>query len=136
MQAQAATLKQVGRGGLNEKANEDKGSASALDPGRRDQAISVTEIIRRPSEVEEVLRLLSQQLKALKNLPAVAGEPLSAPLCSCPSLGMCSFSIPWSISPGSIILSTRNAEANRKSQNLKTQNWALCSLFLSYVWEG
>lgn len=77
MQAQAATLRHIGRGGLDEEAAMQAGgdgAAGASDMGR--ELVSTVEIVRHPSEAEQVLRMLPGQLRGLKHLPQRAGEPL------------------------------------------------------------
>ncbi len=81
MQAQAAALRQVGRGGLNEQAGSSSQDPSGLDEGaagvvRRGDAtaVSTTEIVRHPSETEQVLRILATHLRALKTLSTQAGQ--------------------------------------------------------------
>lgn len=64
-QAQAAALRRVGQGGLNEATGEH--AIGAADGGdgtsrRQDASVSETQIVRHPSEVERVLRLLHQQI--------------------------------------------------------------------------
>lgn len=63
-QAQAAALRRVGQGGLNEAAGEHGAAAAAADGSsrRQDTAVSETQVVRHPSEVERVLRLLQQQI--------------------------------------------------------------------------
>lgn len=81
LQAQAAALRQVGRGGLNEQAGSssqdpsgpDEGAAGAVRRGDA-TAVSTAEIVRHPSESEQVLRILATQLRALKHLSAQAGQ--------------------------------------------------------------
>ena len=77
MQAQAATLRHIGRGGLDEEAAMQAGgdrAAGASDMGR--ELVSTVEIVRHPSEAEQVLRMLPGQLRGLKHLPQRAGELL------------------------------------------------------------
>ncbi|KIY93235.1 hypothetical protein MNEG_14728 [Monoraphidium neglectum] len=74
-QAQAQTLRRIGRGGLNETGLEGgggldggaSGSGTAdlalLEGGRRgDALVAETQVFRHPSEAERTLRLLMQQL--------------------------------------------------------------------------
>ena len=80
MQAQAAALRQVGRGGLNEQAgasNQDAAEEGASGGQRRGDttAVSTAEIVRHPSETEQVLRILATQLRSLKHLSPQAGQP-------------------------------------------------------------
>lgn len=83
LQAQAAALRRVGQGGLNEvagEAGEDAAASSLLagdDPRRRnDNLISDTELQRQPSEAEQAIRLLVGQLRLLRGLPSLdAGVP-------------------------------------------------------------
>jgi hypothetical protein len=80
MQAQAATLRRIGQGGLNEEALELAGGAAggAAEAGRREQEnVSTVDIVRHPSEAEQVLRMLPGHLRSLKHLPARAGCSLS-----------------------------------------------------------
>ena len=42
--------------------------------GHRSGVVAGTEIIRQPSEAEQVLRLLTTQLRSLRNLPASSGQ--------------------------------------------------------------
>ncbi|KAL0055912.1 hypothetical protein WJX82_005648 [Trebouxia sp. C0006] len=79
IRAQAAALRQVGRGGLNEQAGSSSQDPSSLDEGaagavRRGDAtaVSTAEIVRHPSESEQVLRILATHLRALKHLSAQA----------------------------------------------------------------
>ena len=83
LQEQAKTLRRVGRGGLNEATgpSEEAGAAPAAEAGtssentgHRSAVVAGTEIIRQPSEAEQVLRLLTAQLRSLRNLPASSGE--------------------------------------------------------------
>ena len=78
VQAQAAALRQVGRGGLNEQAgasNQDTAEEGASGGQRRGDttAVSTAEIVRHPSETEQVLRILATQLRSLKNLSPQTG---------------------------------------------------------------
>jgi hypothetical protein len=68
-QSHLAAMRRVGRGGLNEAAAEASGdddppTAAAAGAGarRQDRAVSEAQVVRHPSEVERVLRLLQQQL--------------------------------------------------------------------------
>lgn len=66
-QTQLTATRRVGRGGLNEAAAEGSGddlTAAAAGAGarRQDTAVSEAQVVRHPSEVERVLRLLQQQL--------------------------------------------------------------------------
>lgn len=81
LQAQAATLRRIGQGGLNEQAAEPTsahGAAGAAEAGR--EVVSTVEIVRHPSEAEQVLRMLPGQLRGLKHLTPRAGAPLSSTL--------------------------------------------------------
>ena len=89
LQAQAAALRQVGRGGLNEQAGSSSQDPSSLDEGaagavRRGDAtaVSTAEIVRHPSESEQVLRILATHLRALKHLSAQAGLSAVHPITS------------------------------------------------------
>ena len=80
LQAQAAAVRQVGRGGLNEQAGSSGQDPSGVDDGpagvqRRGDAtaVSTAEIVRHPSEAEQVLRILAAQLRALKHLNPQTG---------------------------------------------------------------
>lgn len=85
-QAQAAAFRRVvGRGGLNEQAAENMaaaagssgtsaaasrlggivGPSSGAGARRADAAVSEAQVVRHPSEVERVLRLLQQQISKL-----------------------------------------------------------------------
>ena len=87
VQAQAAAVRQVGRGGLNEQAGSSNQDVSEEGPSggqRRGEttAVSTTEIVRHPSETEQVLRILAAQLRALKHLSPQTGQhphPLPPP---------------------------------------------------------
>jgi hypothetical protein len=70
LQAQATALQRVGRGGLNEAA-ADTGLLEV--GGTRGDIVSGTEIVRHPSEAEQVQRMLLHQLNGLKSLPPAAG---------------------------------------------------------------
>lgn len=78
VQAQAAALRRVGQGGLNEEAGEAADDSNDADLGlvpedarrRNDQLISDTEVQRQPSEAEQAVRLLMGQLRLLRGLPA------------------------------------------------------------------
>eukprot|EP00878_Enallax_costatus_P025226 GHUV01026975.1.p1 GENE.GHUV01026975.1~~GHUV01026975.1.p1 ORF type:complete len:193 (-),score=30.92 GHUV01026975.1:920-1498(-) len=67
-QAQQAALRRVGQGGLNEAAGESDTATGAagvgIGSGRRQgsTAVSETQIVRHPCEVERVLRILHQQI--------------------------------------------------------------------------
>ena len=78
MQEQAKTLRRVGRGGLNEDAGPSAEAEAALSnlegTGHRSATVAGTEIIRQPSEAEQVLRLLATQLRTMRALPASSGE--------------------------------------------------------------
>ncbi len=81
LQAQAAALRQVGRGGLNEQAgssNQDSNDFEEGPPGgqRRGDAsaVSTAEIVRHPSETEQVLRILAAQMRGLKHLTPQTGQ--------------------------------------------------------------
>ena len=79
VQAQAAALRQVGRGGLNEQAGSShqgpQGLGEGSSGGQRGEAsaVSTVEIVRHPSESEQVLRILAAQLRALKHLSPQTG---------------------------------------------------------------
>lgn len=81
LQAQAAAVRQVGRGGLDEQvgaALEDAGPSGepSGEPGHRRAdatAVSTAEIVRHPSETEQVLRILATHLRGLKNLATSTG---------------------------------------------------------------
>ncbi|EIE26712.1 hypothetical protein COCSUDRAFT_59229 [Coccomyxa subellipsoidea C-169] len=78
-QAQAATLRHIGRGGLDEEAAMQAGgdgAAGASDMGR--ELVSTVEIVRHPSEAEQVLRMLPGQLRGLKHLPQRAAAQREA----------------------------------------------------------
>ena len=85
LQAQAATLRRVGQGGLNEDALElveGAGRSGGDAAGRREhENVSTVDIVRHPSEAEQVLRMLPAHLRGLKHLPARAGA--EAQLCPC-----------------------------------------------------
>lgn len=72
-------MRQVGRGGLNELAEtvpQDEGPSGEANQRRADAtAVSTAEIVRHPSETEQVLRILATHLKGLKNLPPSTGQP-------------------------------------------------------------
>ena len=75
LQAQAAAVRQVGRGGLDEQAGSSAADPSVVEGGsagvqRRGDAtaVSTAEIVRHPSEAEQVVRILASQLRALKHL--------------------------------------------------------------------
>lgn len=73
-------MRQVGRGGLNEQAgssHQDPSEEGAPAGQRRGDAtaVSTTEIVRHPSETEQVLRILAAQLRSLKQLSPEAGQP-------------------------------------------------------------
>ncbi|KAL0019181.1 hypothetical protein WJX77_000293 [Trebouxia sp. C0004] len=79
IRAQAAALRQVGRGGLDEQAGSSSQDPSGPEEGaagtvRRGDAtaVSTAEIVRHPSETEQVLRILATHLRALKHLSAQA----------------------------------------------------------------
>ena len=79
VQAQAAALRQVGRGGLNEQAgasNQDTAEEGASGGQRRGDTtvVSTAEIVRHPSETEQVLRILATQLRSLKHLTPQSGQ--------------------------------------------------------------
>lgn len=79
VQAQAAALRQVGRGGLNEQAgasNQDTMEEGVSGGQRRGDttAVSTAEIVRHPSETEQVLRILATQLRSLKHLSPQSGQ--------------------------------------------------------------
>jgi hypothetical protein len=67
-QSHLAAMRRVGRGGLNEAAAEGSGdddatgAAAGAGARRQDTAVSEAQVVRHPSEVERVLRLLQQQL--------------------------------------------------------------------------
>ena len=77
-QAQAAAVRQVGRGGLDEEAgaSRDEGVPSGEASHRRGEAtaVSTAEIVRHPSETEQVLRILATHLRGLKSLAPSSGE--------------------------------------------------------------
>ena len=88
LQAQAAALRRVGQGGLNEAAGEGDvaavggPSSSAAPPGFRDDGprrgdtlVSETEVQRQPSEAEQAIRLAVSQLRNIRGLSnPVLGE--------------------------------------------------------------
>lgn len=77
-QAQAAAVRQVGRGGLDEEAgaSRDEGLPSGEASHRRGEAtaVSTAEIVRHPSETEQVLRILATHLRGLKSVSPSSGE--------------------------------------------------------------
>ncbi|KAK9861981.1 hypothetical protein WJX84_009317 [Apatococcus fuscideae] len=82
-QEQAKVLRRVGRGGLNEATGPSDEAESSLlgdagpsleGTGHRSAVVAGTEIIRQPSEAEQVLRLLTTQLRSLRSLPASSGS--------------------------------------------------------------
>lgn len=82
LQAQAAALRRVGQGGLNEEAGEaGLELAGALgvqgDEARRrnDNVVSETEVLRQPSEAEQAIRLVVAQLRSLRGLAGPTGGP-------------------------------------------------------------
>lgn len=84
-QAQAATLRRIGQGGLNEEAALDQagpagsGGGGGLSNARRGapggENVSTVDVVRHPSEGEQVLRMLPALLRGLRGLPAAAGAP-------------------------------------------------------------
>ncbi|CAL8467045.1 g6581 [Coccomyxa elongata] len=69
-QAQAAMLRHIGRGGLNEEGGVASASDGVPEVGRREgENVSTVDIVRQPSEAEQVLRMLPGQLRSLKHLP-------------------------------------------------------------------
>lgn len=77
LQAQAAALRRVGQGGLNEVAGEAGSSSSTALPGsftdelgprRGDTLVSETEVQRQPSEAEQAIRLAVAQLRNLRGV--------------------------------------------------------------------
>lgn len=79
-------LRRVGRGGLNEATGPSDEAESSLlgdagpsleGTGHRSAVVAGTEIIRQPSEAEQVLRLLTTQLRSLRSLPASSGAAIS-----------------------------------------------------------
>lgn len=92
VQAQAATLRRIGEGGLNEASAagpEGPGPGSLGGPGRRDrEVVSTVDIVRHPSEAEQVLRMLPGHLRGLKELPPEAGLYSSQRLLFSPYLHM------------------------------------------------
>ncbi|KAL3154030.1 hypothetical protein ABBQ32_013581 [Trebouxia sp. C0010 RCD-2024] len=83
IRAQAAAVRQVGRGGLNEQAGSS--NQNPLEEGvpggqRRGDAtaVSTAEIVRHPSETEQVLRILAAQLRSLKHLSPQTGAARDA----------------------------------------------------------
>ena len=85
-QAQAATLRRIGQGGLNEEAAEGLPNLAALPGGGRRQAggenVSTVDVVRHPSEAEQVLRMLPAHLRALRRLPPAAGTQRLCPATS------------------------------------------------------
>ena len=78
MQAQAASLRRITQGGLNEaSASWAEGLESSFgEAGASDRnVVSTVDIVRHPSEAEQVLRMLPAQLRGLKKLPRDAGQP-------------------------------------------------------------
>ncbi|KAK9844148.1 hypothetical protein WJX81_006007 [Elliptochloris bilobata] len=77
-QAQAQTLRRVGRGGLHEEGGE--GGGAVADPtvfgvGGREEVrreVGGVDLVHHPSEAEQILRLLPAQLRALRSLPPAA----------------------------------------------------------------
>ncbi|CAL5225440.1 g8258 [Coccomyxa viridis] len=70
-QAQAASLRRITQGGLNEaSAVGAEGLESSLgEAGRRDrEVVSTVDIVRHPSEAEQILRMLPAHLRGLKQL--------------------------------------------------------------------
>ena len=66
--AQAMTIARVGQGGLGEVA----GPGAAAEPGaRRTEAVANSNVVRSPSQAEQVLRILAHQLRLLR-VPAAA----------------------------------------------------------------
>lgn len=79
-------MRQVGRGGLNEQAGSS--NQNPLEEGvpggqRRGDAtaVSTAEIVRHPSETEQVLRILAAQLRSLKHLSPQTGQHVSKAGC-------------------------------------------------------
>lgn len=67
----------MGQGGLNEDALElvEGAARAAGNAGRREhENVSTVDIVRHPSEAEQVLRMLPGHLRGLKHLPARAGS--------------------------------------------------------------
>ena len=82
MQAQAASLRRITQGGLNEaSAVGAAGLESSLgEAGRRDRdVVSTVDIVRHPSEAEQILRMLPAHLRGLKQLRPSAGQPRQSP---------------------------------------------------------
>lgn len=68
---QQTMLRRAGRGGLNEQA----GPGQAPIPGaRRTAAVAESTVVRHPSQVEQVLRMLMHQLRGVRVPPAVAAQ--------------------------------------------------------------
>ena len=75
-------MRQVGRGGLNEQAGTSQQNPleEGVSGGQRRgdaTAVSTAEIVRHPSETEQVLRILAAQLRSLKHLSPQTGQPAS-----------------------------------------------------------
>lgn len=69
-------MRQVGRGGLNEAGTAPQGDAHLGEATQRRAdaaAVSTAEIVRHPSETEQVLRILATHLRGLKGLAPSTG---------------------------------------------------------------
>lgn len=88
LQAQAASLRRITQGGLNEaSAVGAAGLESSLgEAGRRDrEVVSTVDIVRHPSEAEQIMRMLPGQLRGLKALRPRAGPPSPPPAVPAPA---------------------------------------------------
>ncbi|CAK0735069.1 hypothetical protein CVIRNUC_000523 [Coccomyxa viridis] len=76
-QAQAASLRRITQGGLDEASilYAEGLAGSSGEAGRRDrEVVSTVDIVRHPSEAEQVLRMLPGHLRGLKKLPPEAAR--------------------------------------------------------------
>ena len=86
LQAQAAALRRVGQGGLDEAAGEGP-SVAASDAGngqtrgRHGDVVAGSDLLRQPCQADDAIRTLAQQLRGLKNARQPLSSAQGAPQC-------------------------------------------------------
>lgn len=127
-QAQAATLRHIGRGGLDEEAGVASGSGGLPELGRREaENVSTVDIVRQPSEAEQVLRMLPGQLRSLKHLPPRAGLHLFNHPPDAVRMSFCQGCLTPSVRPVGVdpVLETPRQAAHRLHTLIHTHTWKI-----------
>ena len=108
VQAQAAALRRVGQGGLDEAAGEGASPAAAQDAeqpqqpkGRHAEVVAGSDLLRQPCQADDAIRVLAQQLRSRTygGLPAACPACLSSPA-ACSLLALHSLALPRSLQGG------------------------------------